>query len=559
MNTHSLTLRLTLPLCLLFACGDLPSSDEDFDHQSDIAAQPEQHERFDRAIVVDGEVVLHGQNGEQKTLSLAVDAFVTLGFHAQHTLLIGAEPRALLPDSEDQGGYDLYTVDTRTGKLIQLTSGQEVTRAVWNSQTGHVLAATRQMEIVDIDPAHPFDLEVVVDHAITPAVSPDGRRLAYGRLPDEWSPGALPESISLHVYDLDTADDRELTSGFDDIEPIWTPDSQKLLFLSGGRTGVHSLWSIGAKGSEPQQLTNLGLETVDDQFIPSPSFNTEVTWSDDGQTLLFGAHYTDEGEIYTLDFSADPTHPSLRDYGPGAAPQWQNGSITVLRTDDPEKVVLASIDAQTGQRVELMSAQGNLPLAPLAAADHHSHETPSPEELDAMLNGSPRSADSNVRFQFPMDNYYGVNYFYDNNASSGWRQDKNCGTHTYDGHRGTDFTAYYGNNLYAAASGSIYHRVDGCATTGSTGNWCGNGFGNHVRIDHGGGWKSIYGHMTYGTVTGWGYKTCGDYLGVSGSSGNSSGPHLHFEVIRYGYPYDDPYSGPCSGPESYWTSNWYCQ
>lgn len=560
MTKNSIALVFALPLSLSLACGEQSAGDDVLQYNDDSVEQSESDVVYERALVVDGAVVLYGEYGLTKRISLTVDAFVALGFHNRHKLLIGAHPRALLPESEDNGGYDLYLLDVRSSVLTPLTSGQEVTRASFQPHTGRIIAGTRQMEIVEIDPANPEDIEVVVDHAITPALSPDGTQLAYGRLPADWTPGALPETIDLHVLDLATELDRELTSGFDDIEPVWSPDGQRLLFLSGARTGIHSFWAVDLTDEVPEQLTNIGLETIDDSFVPSPSFNTEVAWSDDGQRLLFGAHYTDAGEIHTLDFSADPLRPTHAAFGPGMAPQWQaDGTLTAITTDIDDEIVLTSISTETGERVTLARTPGTLPTVPMAPAEFDNHQTPSPEELDAMLNGSPRAADSTVRFQFPMNNYYGVNYHYDNNAAEGWRKDKNCGTQTYDGHRGTDFSANYGNNLYAAASGSIYHRVDGCATTGGWGNWCGNGFGNHVRMDHGGGWKSIYGHMTHGTVTGWGWKGCGSYLGVSGSSGNSTGPHLHFEVIRYGYPYDDPYAGPCSGPESFWTHNWYCQ
>ncbi len=64
------------------------------------------------------------------------------------------------------------------------------------------------------------------------------------------------------------------------------------------------------------------------------------------------------------------------------------------------------------------------------------------------------------------------------------------------------------------------------------------GYGVHVVIEHGDGLTSLYGHLTEAqVVVGQGIHK-GDVLGVSGSTGRSTGPHLHFEVRRNGAPID---------------------
>lgn len=151
-------------------------------------------------------------------------------------------------------------------------------------------------------------------------------------------------------------------------------------------------------------------------------------------------------------------------------------------------------------------------------------------------------------------------YYYDNDTSS---KVKNyyCGANTvYDKHQGTDFRAVVGTSIYAGANGGLYYRYDNCNTYGKWGSACGNGYGNHAKIDHEGnlndgiGWVTIYAHMKQGTVVWLMSVLCGIKIGETGSSGNSTAPHFHFEVKKYSYPKNDPFSGSCSGSVSFWVN-----
>ncbi len=86
-------------------------------------------------------------------------------------------------------------------------------------------------------------------------------------------------------------------------------------------------------------------------------------------------------------------------------------------------------------------------------------------------------------------------------------------------HFGQDFNAPYGTEVYATGAGKVV-----------TAGWSPNGFGNHVIIDHGYGYESIYGHLSKINVPiGLNVKR-GDLIGLSGNSGTSSGPHLHYQI-----------------------------
>jgi murein DD-endopeptidase MepM/ murein hydrolase activator NlpD len=156
------------------------------------------------------------------------------------------------------------------------------------------------------------------------------------------------------------------------------------------------------------------------------------------------------------------------------------------------------------------------------------------------------------RYRFPLSYHpAGNRYYYDNDTSGGalsWK----CNGETYNGHRGSDFPAPCGTAIYAGHNGSVSARNDGCPNVGFWGSTCGGGFGNYVKLNNGNNWYSIYAHMQSGTPIGFVNVACGQYIGTSYTSGNSTGCHLHFEVQHYGYPWDDPFGGSCSGPESFW-------
>jgi len=160
-----------------------------------------------------------------------------------------------------------------------------------------------------------------------------------------------------------------------------------------------------------------------------------------------------------------------------------------------------------------------------------------------------------ARFRRPFNVGIGVNYGFDNDGGGGGCTDYGCGGVCYDGHSGTDFPLGLGTAVVAAASGQVTATYNGCANYGGLGNTCGGSCGNHVRIDHQDGTVTLFCHLQLDSlmVSTGDWVSCGQQVGRSASSGNSSGPHLHFG-FRLGGVSRDPFAGGCSQGTSYWVS-----
>jgi len=103
----------------------------------------------------------------------------------------------------------------------------------------------------------------------------------------------------------------------------------------------------------------------------------------------------------------------------------------------------------------------------------------------------------------------------------GWRNDPFTKVKKF--HYGMDFSAPRGTPIYATGDGRI-ERADNSAT----------GYGNHIRVNHGYGYVSLYAHLyKYNVRVGQRVKR-GDVIGFVGSTGRSEAPHLHYEIYKDG-------------------------
>jgi murein DD-endopeptidase MepM/ murein hydrolase activator NlpD len=115
----------------------------------------------------------------------------------------------------------------------------------------------------------------------------------------------------------------------------------------------------------------------------------------------------------------------------------------------------------------------------------------------------------------------GSKYYASIGSGFGWRMDPYLKTGWM--HTGIDFVAQMGTPIYATGNGTVISAEFG-----------GDGYGNCVKIDHGYGYVTLYGHMSrIIAVRGQKVKR-GELIGLVGSTGMSVGPHCHYEVIKNG-------------------------
>lgn len=164
--------------------------------------------------------------------------------------------------------------------------------------------------------------------------------------------------------------------------------------------------------------------------------------------------------------------------------------------------------------------------------------------------------------QLPIQGNYGTDFIIVNYVD--WEEsvdilDHQCGNKTYNGHQGTDFMlrSFYtmdsGINVLAAADGIVTYIKEGLFDREKTSD-VSKGFGNYIAIKHFNGFYSYYAHLAKNSVVVEVGDTvkAGDYIALVGSSGNSSDPHLHFELWYDSIQLVDPFKGICGNSHSVW-------
>ena len=139
-------------------------------------------------------------------------------------------------------------------------------------------------------------------------------------------------------------------------------------------------------------------------------------------------------------------------------------------------------------------------------------------QVDGMIKEYMSTHNDNISYGgsmiWPLPSPWGKNYV---TSEYGYRYHPISGSYSY--HTGIDIAADGGTPIYAAADGKIMTR-----------GWIG-GYGNTIIINHGDDISTLYGHQSaFGSFGEGDYVVAGDIIGYVGTTGNSTGNHLHFEV-----------------------------
>lgn len=187
----------------------------------------------------------------------------------------------------------------------------------------------------------------------------------------------------------------------------------------------------------------------------------------------------------------------------------QKSAYAELEKDEAAlKEVIASMQAtsdEIGEKIKTLQAEEEAKRAAAAAAANQSNGAVT---ASANASGYKATAAGNGIWPAPDSHVVTSNY--------GGRDYPLGGGYNF--HLGTDIAASYGTPVLAYQAGTVliasYH-------------WS---YGNYVVIDHGNGFSTLYAHMSALTVSAGQTVTAGQQVGLIGSTGSSTGPHLHFET-----------------------------
>jgi TolB protein len=182
---------------------------------------------------------------------------------------------------------------------------------------------------------------LLAERSGAPVTSPDGRQVAYSKLPDSYQAGDPVEHAELHVFNVKAGHVQQVTRGYDDTEPIWTPDGRSLLFQSTRRSGTPALWKVRENGTGLDQVTNHEARTGVASFIPNPASSSTAQWSPDLQRrlIVYGTTSATNGDVRVLDFSRLLEVEAAYSLGEGHSPRWTEHGTVVYTRNEGDKVV----------------------------------------------------------------------------------------------------------------------------------------------------------------------------------------------------------------------------
>lgn len=205
---------------------------------------------------------------------------------------------------------------------------------------------------------------------------------------------------------------------------------------------------------------------------------------------------------------------------------------------DENQAAIDKLNEQLEEHETLVS-ENNSALAQInqEIEDYYEEQRRLEEERNNQQNNSPGDDNNYVGSNITSDGSYvwpTPGFYY---LTSEWNEDRGSYNHGAIDIAGGGI---WGTPVIAAQSGTVTFVSDYC--THDYGKYwscgCGGGYGNYVMIDHGNGYSTLYGHLSDVTVWQGQHVSQGETIGHVGSTGESTGPHLHFETRLWGTKYN---------------------
>ena len=360
----------------------------------------------------------------------------------------------------------------------------------------------------------------------------------------------LSQSIKLHEQELNNAKKKEAAAKAleSELKERVSVIQDQISVLSGQIASVQN--SIGQK---EQEISAKETEIAEKETeIEEKELEIQDQWSDfkkhmaamqelrDGGSVAMLSAVNDLYELLTFnevmqDISIKDTE--ILDNMKNAKEALESDKLTLESQRSELQSKKADLDAQNSQmRAKQNELNSSVAAAQMSAAeaqqaqkdaqaaiesDEMNYEAVK-KQIQKMIAAAAASKPtlSFTGFICPLKSYSRISSEY------GWRKNPVTGVNKL--HAGTDFAAPGGTPIYAAASG--YVQVAG---------WSSGGYGNYVIIYHGkmsdgNTYSTLYGHMRSVATSAGKYVKQGELIGYVGSTGNSTGNHLHLEVWKGG-------------------------
>ena len=237
--------------------------------------------------------------------------------------------------------------------------------------------------------------------------------------------------------------------------------------------------------------------------------------------------YTESEEIIAGLEKAEAAYEKNKEQIVAEQEQYED-ELAALYKKEEERKAREAEEAERKRREAEEAERKRLEAEQAAQQQSYEENDTSNASNDSQSDESYSAPVSNSGFMWPVPGQYGITSY------MGWR----WGAF----HKGIDISTWgiRGSAVVASSSGTVIVACNECThdwpKDGSCG--CGGGYGNHVIIDHGNGYWTLYGHMQYASVSVGDHVEQGQKIGAVGTTGWSTGDHCHFEVRLNGNPVD---------------------